>query len=134
VHRFLGLLASTFVALHVLTLLVDDYVGIGLRGFVVPFASRYQPLATGLGVVALELLAALALSNRLRRRIPHRLWRRLHYASFAVWVAATAHGVLQGTDTRNAWVALMYAVSVGAVCGLTAWRVAQSALPEPRNA
>jgi sulfoxide reductase heme-binding subunit YedZ len=131
VHRFLGLLAGVFVALHVLTLLLDDYVGIGLAGFVVPFASRYEALATGLGVVALELLVALAISNRLRPRIPHGLWRRLHYLSFVVWAVATAHGVLQGTDTGSAWVALMYAVSVGAVCGLVAWRLG-GAEPQPQ--
>jgi sulfoxide reductase heme-binding subunit YedZ len=133
VHRFLGLLAGVFVSLHVLTLLLDDYVGIGLAGFVVPFASRYETLATGLGVVSLELLVALAISNRLRPRIPHRLWRRLHYVSFGVWAAATAHGVLQGTDTGSAWVALMYAVSVGAVCALAAWRSGQSSATGERS-
>lgn len=80
-------------------------------------------LPTALGVVAAELLAALALTNRYRRRLPYRFWRRAHYANFAVWFLALAHGVVVGTDTDRPWAVGLYAAAAGAVSGLLAWRV-----------
>ena len=72
-HRFAGLLAGVFTAVHVLVLLVDSYLPFSLADLVVPGAADYRPLATAVGVVAVELLVALALTNRLRRRLPYRL-------------------------------------------------------------
>src|SRR5438046_1128838 len=78
VHRFVGLLAATFIGIHVAGLLADTYVPFSLSQVLVPFASSYRPLATALGVVALELLAALALANRYRKHLSYRFWRRTH--------------------------------------------------------
>src|SRR5207244_10927616 len=74
VHRFAGVLVGAFVGIHVLALLVDTYVPFSLVQVLVPGTSSYRPLATGLGVVALELLAALALANRYPSRLAYRVW------------------------------------------------------------
>ena len=68
----------------------------------VPGIAPYRPLATSLGIVAMELLAALALANLLRTRISYRVWRRTHYLNFAVWLLALAHGVTSGSDSDTA--------------------------------
>ena len=60
VHRFLGLLAALFIAIHVGGIALDTYVPFSLRQLVVPFTAGYRPLATGLGIVALELLLAVS--------------------------------------------------------------------------
>src|SRR5581483_11208091 len=93
VHRFAGILAGVFVGIHVLAIAIDAYVPFSVTALVVPFAASYRPFSTALGVVAAELLVAVAVSNRLRKRISHRLWRRLHYLTFAVWAGATIHGL-----------------------------------------
>ena len=95
----------------------------------VPFTASYRPLWTGLGVVAMELLVALAITNRLRHRLPYRVWRRLHYASFAVWLAATAHGVMSGTDRDQAWLRTLYVLAVMAVVGSLALRLRRPSHP-----
>jgi len=115
VHRFAGILAGTFIALHVFWLVVDSQAHLGLGNLVIPFTSSYRPLWTGLGVVAAELLLALAVTNRYRKRISYSLWRRLHYLNFAVWIAATAHGLGAGTDSGSTAFLLMYAVTVVAI-------------------
>ena len=92
VHRFVGLLAGGFVGVHVLALVVDTYVPFSLAQVLVPFTSSYRPLATALGVVALELLAALAVANRFRKRLSYRFWRRAHYLNFAVWASRSCTG------------------------------------------
>ena len=45
---------------------------------------------------ALELLLAVALANHFRKRIGHYRWRRVHYLTFGVWIASTAHGIGAG--------------------------------------
>src|SRR5262245_25480546 len=115
VHRFVGLLAGTFVAVHVLVLLLQSYVPFSLVDLVIPFAASWKPLPTGLGVIGMELMVALAITNRYRKELPYTFWRRAHYANFAVWAFALVHGVASGTDTGTAWGAALYAVSAGAV-------------------
>ncbi len=65
-------------------------------------------------------------SFSLRRRIGVRNWRRLHYLTFAVFGAATVHGIAAGTDT---WAFGLYASSIAAVVSLTVWRVLTSSAP-----
>ena len=115
VHRFAGILAGTFIALHIFWLAVDSQSHLTASTIVIPFASSYRPLWTGLGIVAAELLLALAVTNHYRKRMPYSVWRRLHYLNFAVWIAATAHGLGAGTDSRSTAFLLMYALTAGAI-------------------
>ena len=126
VHRFGGLLVGAFVSAHVLLLLLDSQAHLSLGRVIVPFSSSYRPLWTGLGTVAVELLLALAVANHYRNRISHRLWRRLHYLNFVVWLAATAHGLGAGTDRGSVWLLWMYFIAIGAVAGFTVRRVVRT--------
>jgi sulfoxide reductase heme-binding subunit YedZ len=115
VHRFAGLLAGVFIALHVLWLGLDSQSNLTAKSIVIPFASSYRPLWTGLGIVAAELLLALAVTNHYRKRLRYSTWRRLHYLNFAVWGAATLHGLGAGTDSGSTAFLLMYATTFGVV-------------------
>jgi len=123
VHRFLGLLAGTFLGVHVLGLLADGYLGLPLSALLVPGLSSYRPLATALGVVGAELLLALAVTNRLRRRLAYATWRRLHMLNFAVWILALAHGITAGTDSDTSWAITVYLLASGSVAGACVWRL-----------
>ena len=123
VHRFASLLTWSFVGIHVLGLLVDTYLPFSIWNLVIPGSAPYRPLATALGVVALELLAALAVANLLRSRISHSLWRRTHYLNFAVWLLVLVHGVTAGADSDTAWALGIYVTAAALVSGLTAWRI-----------
>ena len=122
VHRFLGILAGVFIAIHIGAVALDSVVPFSLTQLVVPFTASYRPLATGLGIVALELLLAVSVTNRLRSRLPYRVWRRAHYATLAVWLLATVHGILSGTDRDQTWLLWLYALTVAAVAGGAALR------------
>ena len=122
-HRFASLLTWSFVGIHALALLADSYLPFSLADLLVPGIAPYRPLATALGVLAAELLAALALANLLRTRIPYRVWRRTHYLNFAVWLLALGHGVTSGSDSDTAWALGLYVLSASVISGLTAWRV-----------
>jgi sulfoxide reductase heme-binding subunit YedZ len=123
VHRFAGVLTGSFLVVHVGALLLDGYVPFSLADVLIPGHTAYRPLPTALGVVAVELLLALAVTNRFRSQLPYRVWRRVHYAAFAVWALALAHGLTVGSDRTGAWALGLYATASAAVAGLAAWRV-----------
>ena len=133
-HRFLSLLALGAVAVHGIALVLDATVRINLAALVVPGLSGYRPLATGLGVVAAELSALIVLSFSLRRRIGTRVWRRLHWATYAVFALVTAHGLAAGTDSSQRWVFAIYLGSIFAVAAATAWRVLTRPVPRSKGA
>lgn len=122
VHRFGGLLVGAFVTIHVVTIAVDAWLPFSVPSIVVPFVSRYRPLWVGLGITAAELLAALAVTNHYRRRLPYRFWRRAHYLNFVVWSGATLHGLGSGTDRSAPWALTLYAAAVAGVSAAVVWR------------
>lgn len=131
-HKTLALLGLTALALHGLTLVLDETVEIGLGALLVPGLAPYRPLWTGVGVVAGELMLVVYVSFALRRRIGQRNWRRLHWATYATFLAATAHGLLAGSDSAAPWALALYLGAVGAVVFATAWRALVPARPPAR--
>jgi len=125
VHRAGGLLVGTFIALHIATIAIDSFLPFSLSQLAIPLTSNYRPVWTALGIVAAELLLALAITNRYRDRIPRRWWRAAHYANFAVWIAATLHGLGSGTDRGATWMIAMFAVSAAAVAASVSWRIGE---------
>lgn len=123
VHRYLGLLTWSFVGVHALALIADSYLSFSVGDLVVPGIAPYRPLPTALGVVGLELLAALGFANLLQRRLSYTFWRRTHYLNFAVWLLVFVHGVTAGTDSDTLWGLALYTTCAGLVGGFTAWRV-----------
>jgi sulfoxide reductase heme-binding subunit YedZ len=124
VHRFGGLLVGTFVGIHVVAIAIDSFLPFSIGSIVVPFVSRYRPLWVALGIVAAELLLALAVANHYRSRlVSYRFWRRTHYLNFGVWTAATLHGLGSGTDRSTWWLLTIMTLSVAAVSGATALRI-----------
>jgi predicted ferric reductase len=125
-HRWLGGTALAFTGVHVIALLADQYAHFGLNQILIPFASSWHPVAVAWGVVSLYLLLAVELTSLARSRLSKRVWRRVHAASFLLFVTATVHGLTAGTDARSLW-ARVVVVGVGTVFGgLTALRVTET--------
>ena len=121
-HRSLALLGLGALSLHGLGLLLDRTVPMSIADLLVPGIAPYRPLWTGLGVLAAELMVVVYASFSLRTRIGIRNWRRLHWATYGVFAAATAHGLAAGTDTTRPWAFALYLGAVCAVAFATAWR------------
>ena len=66
IHRRISIMAVVFLAIHVLTSILDTYVHIGWLAIVVPFTSPYSRFWVGLGTVALDLMVAVFVSSLLR--------------------------------------------------------------------
>jgi methionine sulfoxide reductase heme-binding subunit len=133
VHRFVALLALGAIALHGVALVLDTTVHVSPAALVVPGLVSYRPVWTALGVLAAELTVLVYVSFSLRRRIGFRAWRRLHWATYALFGLVTVHGLAAGTDSAR--FLLLYATAVAAVAAAVAWRVlASRPLGGERNA
>jgi methionine sulfoxide reductase heme-binding subunit len=102
-HRNVSLLALAFLALHVLTAVLDSFASISLLDAFVPFAGSYRPFWLGLGAVALDLLLAVILTSLLRPRIGPAAWRAVHWLVYACWPLALLHTLGTGSDVTSAW-------------------------------
>jgi sulfoxide reductase heme-binding subunit YedZ len=123
---------GVFIVLHGGSLLLDRVVPISLSQLLVPGTDSYRPLAVALGIVAAELLAALAVTNHYRKQLSYGVWRRLHYLNFAIWGLALVHGLIAGTDALTTWALLLYAGSAWLVLALLVHRVSLHwATPRP---
>ena len=122
VHRFLTILALGGVAIHATAILLDRTVHIGPAALLVPGLATYRPLWTGLGIVAADLAVLIWISFPLRKRIGARVWRKLHWATYGVFLLATAHGLMAGTDASQPWAFDLYLGAVGSVAFATVWR------------
>ena len=116
VHRFLAIVMGVFITLHVGALVLDTVVPISLGQALVPFTAGYRPFAVGLGSTTLLLVVAVAVSNALRPRLPHRVWRTIHYLTLPAWLLASLHGILAGTDAGDPWFAAIAGGTIAAVC------------------
>lgn len=130
-HRFLGGFAVVFTAVHVIGILADRYIHFGLSAVLVPFASAWNPGAVAWGIVAMYLLIAVEVSSLLRKKLPKRAWRAIHFASFPLFIFSTVHAFTAGTDTGGVlFTAVAMSVSL-AVIILTIRRVSQARRPRP---
>lgn len=97
-HRFLSTLSLTFLGVHLVALVPDDFVHFAWMELFVPMASEWEPAAVAWGVVAFWLVVAVEITSLLRTRMPNRLWKLIHLLSFVIWVSATIHLFEAGTD------------------------------------
>lgn len=102
-HRNLSLLTVVFVALHVVTVIVTDYVHLRLVDVFVPGIAIFNPIAAALGTVATDLLIAIIVTSMLRQRISRRVWFWVHWTSYLCWPVAVVHAVLNVTPRGTTW-------------------------------
>ena len=125
-HRNVSLLAVAFLAIHVITAIVDPYVTIGLAAAVLPFSSSYKPFWLGLGAISLDLIAALILTSLARARLSRRAWRGIHWLAYAAWPLAVGHSLGSSSDTRSGLVLSLLVGCVLAVAFAVAWRLSRA--------
>lgn len=129
-HRFVALIGLGALSAHGVALVLDAAMPMPVPALVIPGLSPYRPVWTAAGVIAGELLLLVIASFPLRRVIGAKAWRRLHWATYAMFALAAVHGIGSGTDTSRPWVMAFYAGTIGAVAAATVWR---ALVPPPRR-
>ena len=123
-HRSASLLAVLFLALHILTSVLDSYAPIGLLDAVIPFNSAYRPLWLGLGAVAFDLILAVVITSLVRPRLGYGAWRAVHWLAYACWPIAVLHGLGTGSDVKHTWLLLLTATCIAATATAVVTRLA----------
>ena len=128
-HRSLSLLAVVFLAVHIVTAVVDPYAAVGIAAVVVPFVAGKSALWVGLGAVSLDLTLALIVTSLLRARVGLRVWRAVHWAAYLSWPLALVHSLGIGSDTGTVWLQAIAVACVASVVAAVAWRFQRSGAP-----
>jgi DMSO/TMAO reductase YedYZ heme-binding membrane subunit len=114
VHRNVSLLALAFLAVHIVTAVLDPFAAIRVIDALIPFTGSYRPIWLGLGAFASDLLIAVALTSLVRRRLGHGAWRATHWLAYLCWPVAIVHAAGTGSDIKQTWM-----LALTAVCMLT---------------
>jgi len=133
-HRNISLLAVAFIAVHVVTAVLDTYVNIPILAGVVPFASGYERVWLALGAVSFDIMLAMIITSLLRGRLNRTLWRAVHLLAYLSWPVAFAHSIGSSRDLQHGWL-----LDLGIACALIVaaaaiWRLAHAARQLPRAA
>jgi len=122
-HRFLGALTLAAVVVHLSALVADTFVPFRLSDLLVPGASAWKTVPVAFGVIAFWLVVAVEASSLVRRRLPNKVWARIHLLSFVAYGLATLHYLQAGTERSNPIVLLAVEAASAIVIGLTMLRI-----------
>ncbi len=125
IHRDVSLLVVVLLAVHIASVL-SSFAPIMLVDAVLPFTSAYRSVWIGLGALSLDVVLAVMVTSVLRRRVGQRAWRAIHWASYAAWPLALAHGLTAGVDGRAGWMLAYSIVSIGVVLAAVRARIVQA--------
>lgn len=128
-HRTVSLLVVAFVAVHVLTAVLDSFAPVSLADAILPFGGRYRPLWLGLGAVSFDLLLALVVTSLMRARLGVRAWRGVHWLAYACWPFAFVHGLGTGSDLRPGWMLWLSVLCALTVAGAVVVRAGSAFSP-----
>jgi len=132
-HRNIALTALVFLALHIVTAVIDPFTHLGWLPAVVPFSSYYRTFWLGLGTIAVELIVAVSVTSLVRGFIGHAAWRTIHWLSYASWPVAVLHSFGTGTDAWSVWMLVLDFVCILAVLAAVGARLSARP-PDPLSA
>jgi sulfoxide reductase heme-binding subunit YedZ len=124
-HRALGITFTAAVLVHVLLLLLDEFITFNIIDILVPWVSSYKPvtlfgyelgsLYVALGVLAMYLVLAITITSLIWvEKKPH-TWKWLHLLSYIAVVFVFVHALFIGTDLATGWLRWLWLGLNGAV-------------------
>jgi ferredoxin/DMSO/TMAO reductase YedYZ heme-binding membrane subunit len=102
IHMHLILLGLTLGIVHGLAQLAAPGAKVRAIDAVVPFIDRADPVGVGLGVLALEIMIASALSVLIQRKLGYARWRALHSLGYLAFTMVAAHLLISGAEVSAA--------------------------------
>jgi predicted ferric reductase len=116
-HKYLSTLTLAFLAVHLISLVLDPVVNFTIPMVLIPGLATWQPLAVSLGIIAMWLMIPVSVVGRMTTRWPRvsATFRNTHYIAYAMWPFATAHYIMAGTDAMTMWSLVILVVGTGAI-------------------
>jgi sulfoxide reductase heme-binding subunit YedZ len=97
-HQFISLLSIVFSVLHIIVLMVDQYLPFTIWQVLIPFLAPYRPFWVGVGVISFYMILLVTITFYLRSRIGMSAFRSIHELSLVGYLGVTLHGLFAGTD------------------------------------
>ena len=97
-HQFISLLSIGFTVLHIIVLMIDQYLPFTIWQVLIPFLAPYRPFWVGVGVISFYTISLVTITFYLRSRIGMSAFRSIHELSLVGYLGATLHGLFAGTD------------------------------------
>jgi predicted ferric reductase len=119
-HDHLWVFVFAFLAIHIVSLVVDPKAGVSLSGAFIPGLSQYRSAPVALGTLALYAFLVTALTARYTKLLPSGLWLSLHRLAIVIFVLSWLHGLLAGTDSDP--LRVVYVACGAVVLGAGAYR------------
>ena len=101
IHNWTAYVALGLVFLHPILLLFSKTAGFGARDILFPVWSPKQTLYNCLGAIAFYCVLFVVITSYLRARLGSRLWKKLHYVSYAAAAFLFVHGILIDPELKN---------------------------------
>jgi sulfoxide reductase heme-binding subunit YedZ len=131
-HRSISLLSVVFLAVHIVTAIVDPYAAVSVLQVVLPLPTNGYAFWLGLGALSLDVVGAVIVTSLLRQRLSRRVWKTVHWLSYASWPFAFAHSLGIGTDAGSIWFIAVAVACTASIAVATVWRLVEAdrALPK----
>jgi len=122
-HSYLGGLTLIMVGLHMVTLMLDQWLKFSIGEVLVPFVTDFKALPVALGILAFYVLLAVQGSSLLIARLPRKFWKGVHYASYATLILVALHAGWTGTDVGSLWYKIVAITLIGGATAAVVIRV-----------
>jgi predicted ferric reductase len=101
VHNWTAYIALGLVFLHPFLLLLSSTAGFRVLDVLWPLHSPKQTLYNCFGASAFYCVVFVVVTSYLRSRLGSRLWKKLHYVSYAAAVLVFVHGILIDPELKD---------------------------------
>jgi sulfoxide reductase heme-binding subunit YedZ len=110
------------VIVHVIILAIDQYSPFTWGQLLIPFSYPEHRLGYGFGSMAFYGLLLVLATTDFRALMSKRIWLALHMTAYPVFFLSLVHGLVTGTDTKNAAVFWGYIATAACLILITVLR------------
>lgn len=102
-HKWLGVVVIVFSIIHMVTLVLDNYIDFSVWSVLIPGLSSYRTWSVTAGVVGFWLLVTVQLTSVFKRKLSQHTWRRIHVVSYPLYGIIAVHALTAGSDVGSRW-------------------------------
>ena len=133
-HRYMSGLGLAMIVVHVVTLMLDEYINFGFSDVLIPFSTTFKPTPVALGIFAFYCVVAIQATALAAKSLPEKVWKGVHFTSYIAIILVALHSGLVGTDVGTVWYTATALILITTVMLASMVRViiAGRAKPAPR--
>lgn len=117
-HMIIAIMGLTLGFVHAGAQMAAPFASVHLVDEFIPFTNPTDPIGIGIGVIALEIMTAAAISVMIQRRMGFNRWRALHVLNNVAFILLAGHVLVSGSDVTPlpVWgsVLTMLVIAIGA--------------------